>query len=256
MTFGVCAPAAETARAKAAGCDYIELGFSSVADWSEAEFDAAVQALTEGGLRAEAMNCFIPGRFPLLGNYDRAELNAFLCQGFRRAQAMGTQVVVFGSSGARRRPAELSKEEARTGLVPFLRLAGKMAASYGVRIAIEPLCYDECNAVNALREGLLLAEAADSSSVGVLADMYHMGENGEDFGDILLAKDRLWHCHIGRPGGRTYPLPGDGYDYAPFFTALREIGYAGRLSVEASPVHGPEDLAATLSYIRELQDTQ
>jgi sugar phosphate isomerase/epimerase len=93
---------------------------------------------------------------------------------------------------------------------------------------------------------------ANHPNMKVLADMYHMGENGEEYSDILFADADLRHCHIARPEGRKYPLPGDGYDYAPFFAALRQIGYAGRLSIEASPVNGPEDLPVCVEYLRSL----
>jgi len=79
-----------------------------------------------------------------------------------------------------------------------------------------------------------------------------MGCNGEDYADILQTGADLRHCHIARPEGRKYPLPGDGYDYAPFFAALRENGYTARLSIEASPVNGPEDLPACVEYLRSL----
>ena len=198
------------------------------------------------------MNSFIPGDFRLCRLKDTAELQAYLRQGFARAKALGTRVVVFGSAGARRLPKGVSKEEGRAALLPYFQLAAALGEEAGIVIAIEPLCYAECNAVNTLREGLALAELGARPNLRLLADMYHMGENGEDFADLTLAKEYLAHCHIGRPEGRTYPLPDDGYDYTPFFAALKGIGYEGRLSVEAAPKNGPEDLDTSVKFLRML----
>ncbi len=252
MKLGVCGSAQKAAWAKESGCDYIELNFTSVAEMDEQEFAEAQQLLQSAGLAAEAMNCFLPQRFPIMTLEDTSELEAFMRRGFERAQALGTKVVVFGSAKARVRPESIPKEDGITRLAPIFRLAGGIAAEHGIRIAIEPLNYRECNVVNTLRDGMTLAKAADHEGVALLADMYHMGENDENFDDILDAGEILIHCHIGRPAGRKYPMPGDGYDYAPFFAALRKINYPGRLSVEAGAPNGPEDLAVSINYLRGL----
>ena len=254
MKIGVCAGAQDAARVKASGCDYIEMNFTGLARASEAEFAQTRQALAQAGLRCEALNCFIPGEFKLCSpELDREALAEFLSLGFERAKALGAEVVVFGSGAARKLPEGVAKPEGWQTLAPLCRLAGDFAAQTGIAIAIEPLCYAEDNAVNTVREGLSLMRLANHPNVRLLADMYHMGVNGEDYQDILQAGADLRHCHIARPAGRVYPLPGDGYDYAPFFAALRGVGYAGRISIEAKAPNGPEDLAASVGYLRALQ---
>ena len=253
VRIGFCCPAAEAARAKAAGCEYIELGFDKVARMNDAEFAQAKALLEEAGLRAEAMNCFIPAEFALYFLQDDTKLRAYLAQGLARAQALGTEVVVFGSAGARKLPDGIDKKDAWNVLAPYFRLGAEMGQAHGITVAIEPLCYAECNAVNTLQEGLALMQLVNHPNLKILADMFHMGENGEDYADIKLAAAVLRHCHIGRPGGRTYPLPGDGYDYRPFFAALKESGYQRRLSIEAKPANGPEDLAVSVEYLKKLR---
>jgi len=253
VRIGFCCPAAEAARAKAAGCDYIELGFDKIACMSDAELAQTKSLLEEAGLRAEAMNSFIKAEFALYSLQDDTALRAYLAQGFARAQALGTEVVVFGSAGARKLPAGVDKKEAWQVLAPYFRLGAELGQAHGITIAIEPLCYAECNAVNTLQEGLALLQLVNHPNLKILADMFHMGENGEDYADVKLAAADLRHCHIGRPGGRTYPLPDDGYDYRPFFAALKEAGYDRRLSIEAKPQNGPEDLAISVEYLKKLR---
>jgi len=255
MKLGVCGSADRAALAKAAGCDYIEMNFTSVTRLSEAEFEATRQTLEDNDMPCEVMNCFIPGDFPLCSpDLDVPALEAYLALGFSRAKALGVEIVVFGSSGARRKPEGITKGEAWQLLAPIYRLAGDHAAKQGIVIAIEPLSYRECNAVNTVRDGVALMNLAGHPNVRMLADMYHMGENGEDFEDILDVGDDLRHCHIGRPAGRVYPMPGDGYDYTPFFAALQKIGYPGRLSIEAGPPSkDPEkDLPVAVAFLREI----
>jgi len=252
MRIGLCTSADQAARAKAAGCEYIELNFTTVARMSEEEFAQTAAALEAAGLRSEAMNCFIPGDFNLCSLKDGEALKAYISAGMARAKALGAEIVVFGSGGARRLPAGMEKPEGVQKLLPWFTLAGELAAQAGITVVVEPLQYRECNAVNTLLEGLALMNRANVPGLRLLADMYHMGENGEDYADILQAGADLRHCHIARPEGRKYPLPGDGYDYAPFFAALRQIGYAGRLSIEASPVNGPQDLPVCVEYLRSL----
>ena len=88
--------------------------------------------------------------------------------------------------------------------------------------------------------------------MAVLADLYHMGQNGEDLGDIVRLGGSVIHTHIGRPGSRKYPLPDDGYDYRPFFKALAAAGYEGGVSVEAGFIRGQEDIIPSAAYLRGL----
>jgi len=252
MKIGVCASADQAARAKAAGCEYIELNFTTVARLSEGEFAQAAAALEAADLRSEAMNCFIPGDFNLFTLECGAALEAYIRGGMARAKALGTEAIVFGSSGARKLPEGVGKPEGLPKLLPWFKLAGELAEEMGLTVVIEPLSYREDNAVNTVLEGLALMRQVGTPGLRLLADLNHMGVNGEDCADILQAGADLRHCHIANPVGRVYPLPGDGYDYAPFFAALRGVNYAGRLSIEAKPVNGPEDLPVCVEFLRAL----
>ena len=252
MKIGFCGPADQAAHAKAAGCDYIELNFTTVTRMDEAQFTQAKVELAAAGLQSEVMNCFIPADFNLFSLEDGTALEAYMRKGMARAKEMGTELIVFGSAGARKLPAGVERPEGLAKLERWFRLAGELAIEFGLIIVIEPLAYKEDNAVNTVLEGLALMKKIDIPGLRLLADLNHMGYNGEDCAGILQAGADLLHCHIANPVGRVYPMPGDGYDYLPFFAALRGISYAGRLSVEASPVNGPEDLAVSVQYCRDL----
>jgi sugar phosphate isomerase/epimerase len=50
---------------------------------------------------------------------------------------------------------------------------------------------------------------------------------------------------MANPQGRVFPLTWEEFDYAPFFSSLRQIGYAGRISASSKdiPAEGPQAIA-------------
>lgn len=248
MKLGFCTGKDGLDLALRAGCDYVEMSFTSVARMSEAEYEDLCRAVEATPLAVEAMNGFIPGDYPLCTMEDDTSVMDYIRSGMERAKRLGVKAVVFGSGAARHIPEGMEKTEALERITAFLVKAGEIARGAGVTIAVEPLCYAEDNAVNTLMEGWQLAK---DGGVRLLADLYHMGQNGENMADIVKTGDDLVHCHIGRPGSRKYPMPGDGYDYAPFFRALRENDYEGRVSIEAGYPSSPEDLVTSIAYLRD-----
>ncbi|MCL2195804.1 MAG: sugar phosphate isomerase/epimerase [Oscillospiraceae bacterium] len=252
MKIGICGGADKAALAKSAGCDYLEMHFTHTAQLDDETFAETREELARVGIPCEAMNCFLPADFQLASpELDVSALQTFLAKGFMRAEQLGVQVVVFGAGRARRLPDGMPKQTGWQILAPICRLAGDLAAKHGITIAIEPLNVRECNVVNTLRDGLALMKLADHPNVRLLADMYHISDNGEDTRDLLLAGTNLLHCHAASPG-RKFPMPGDGHDYTPFFAALHEIGYTGRVSIEAAAPNSPEeDLATCVALLRD-----
>ncbi|MCL2445670.1 MAG: sugar phosphate isomerase/epimerase [Oscillospiraceae bacterium] len=254
MKIGICCGANRAELAKAAGCDYIEMHFTNIARLDDEAFDETLTELARVGMPCEAMNCILPADFALASpELDMVALSEFLEQGFARAKRLGAQVVVFGAGRARRLPEGITKETGWEILAPICRLAGDIAQKHGVVIAIEPLQTRECNVVNTLRDGLALMHLTGHAHVRLLADVFHMTQNGEDMQDIILAGENLRHCHIASPQGRLYPMPSDDYDYTPFFAALREIAYTGRLTIEADgPPSGDDaaDLPVAVAMLR------
>ncbi|NLG37516.1 MAG: sugar phosphate isomerase/epimerase [Clostridiales bacterium] len=254
IRLGVCTAADNIDRAARGGCDYIELGFAAVADMTEAEYGRALSLVRNGSIGVEAMNGFIPGRYRITGpEADIAPIQEFLRGGLARAREMGVKVIVFGSSGARKMPEGFTdKAKAEEQCAQFLRMAGPMAESFGMRIAIEPLCYREDNVINTVSDAVRLARNVSLPSVGVLADYYHMLYNKEGVGGIAEAGALLWHCHIARGDTRTVPARGDGEDYKAFFDALRAIGYNGRVSVEGRINDFDAEIGPGIALMREL----
>jgi D-psicose/D-tagatose/L-ribulose 3-epimerase len=243
MKIGVCgyirgknADGAEfdlLAEAKRIGFDYVELPLSTIAGLSEEEYTALRETIQKSGLPCEACNVFFPGTLRLTGlDVDRRKIHAYLEMALERAAGLGVQVVVFGSAGARNVPDSFPINQAWMQLIDMLRTAGPIAAMHGITIAIEPLNQGESNIIQTASEGFVLAKLVDHASVQLLVDYYHMSHDGEDCGIIRTARAWVKHAHFADPAGRIYPAENKAH-FQDFFGALKDIGYSGRVSLEA-----------------------
>ncbi len=255
MKFGVCAGIDALPTAAEAGCDYLEMGFATVAALPDEAFREVLDKVEASPIRVEAMNGFLPGTMRLTGpEADHEQPLPFITKGFSRAKALGAQVVVFGSGGARSVPEGFPMEAAKEQMAAFARKAAACAREAGIRLALEPLSRHECNFLHTVKEGLEIYHmAGEPEGLCVLADLYHMASNGEDFSGILEAGPLLAHCHIAAPESRVYCMPGQADElYQGFFAALRAIGYTGRISLEGHCEDMRRELAPSVAYLRSL----
>jgi D-psicose/D-tagatose/L-ribulose 3-epimerase len=235
VQVGYCTPLANLEAAKAAGFDYVELSTSEIAGLSDADFDRAATRIQQVGMPVPAANLFLPAALKVTGpDIDREQQMAYVRKAFARLARIGTSIVVFGSGGARRVPDGFSMEEAFQQLVEFGRRVAPEARARGITIAVEPLRPEETNIVNSAAEGLTLVNAIDDPNFQLMVDFYHLASVKEDPAIIVRARDHIRHLHMANPEGRIFPRAAGEYDYAPFFAALRTIGYRTRISVEAS----------------------
>ena len=144
-------------------------------------------------------------------------------------------------------PEGFPKEEAFQQLVAFGKRIAPEARANGITVVIEPLRRQETNIINTTAEGFELVKAVGDPNFELLIDFYHLASEKEDPAIILQVREHIRHLHMANPQGRVFPLEWDEFDYAPFFANLRKIGYAGRISVEASspdiPTQGPRAIA-------------
>jgi D-psicose/D-tagatose/L-ribulose 3-epimerase len=252
VQVGVCLDADKFEAAQAAGFDYVEINASKVASLSDGEFQGLVRRIGRLRIPVAAANVFIPATIKLTGpEIDKARQEAYVAASLARLRTLGVRVVVLGSGGARRVPDGFGRDEAFAQLVDFCRRLAPIARQNGVTMAVEPLRRQETNIINTAREGLALVKAVDRAEVQLLVDYYHLSEEGESADVLLEAGKRLVHAHIANPAGRVYPLALDESDYAPFFESLCKIGYAGRLSIEASTSDFAAEAPRSLAMLRK-----
>jgi sugar phosphate isomerase/epimerase len=251
VQVGYCTPLRNIEAAKAAGFDYVELSTSEIAGLSDADFEQAAARVQQAGLPVPATNLFLPAALKVTGpSIDRDQQMAYVKKAFARLARLGTQIVVFGSGGARQVPDGFPKDQAFQQLVEFGKRIAPEARARGITVAIEPLRRQETNIINSAAEGLTLVNAIDDAGFQLMVDFYHLASEKEDPAVILRAGAHVRHLHVANPEGRVFPLKWDEYDYAPFFAALRKLGYDKRISVEASTKDLSVDAPQAIALLR------
>ncbi len=251
VQVGYCIPLSSIEAAKAAGFDYAELSTSEIAGLSDAEFEQAAARIRQVGLPVPAMNLFLPATLKVTGpEIDREQQMAYVKKAFARLARLGTQIVVFGSGPARRIPDGFPKDRAFQQLVEFGRRIAPEARARGITVAVEPQRREETNIINSAAEGLALVNAIADANFQLMIDFYHLASEKEDPAIIVRAAAHIRHLHTANPEGRVFPRTWDEYDYAPFFAALRAIGYDKRISVEASTKDLPGDAPLAIALLR------
>lgn len=236
MKFGVCGAVDSSETLKTAGFSYLEVNLVNALkpEEDEAAFAVQLDRLSRSALPVEAANVFLPGDLALCGPAtDPTRQRRYVETALARAARAGIRVVVFGSGKARAIPAGYDRARAWAQLVEFARgIVGPAAERHGVTVVVEPLNRAECNVLNSVAEGAAFVREVNRPAVRLLVDAYHWLRENESAAAIVEAGDLIRHAHIGTAGHRMAPGL-EPQDFQPFFAALRQIGYAERVSVEA-----------------------
>ena len=257
MKLGICTGPENMQLAAELGYDYIEWALNAIAAMPQERFEALREQAPNFPVPLAKCNCFLPGDLHPTGpDVSESSLRAYLEKAFSRAHALGVKLVVFGSGGARQVPQGFSHGEAWRQIADFLRLAGEYAQKYDIDIAIEPLRRKECNILNFVSEGTMMAALVNHPRVGVLGDSFHMLCGHEPWEALRFAGKNLMHVHISHAlpdlSSRDYPAPGDGTDYGEILGLLKDMGYAGGVSIEAGTKDLAKDAAKAMACLKPL----
>jgi sugar phosphate isomerase/epimerase len=221
----------------------------------ESVFEQKLDLLKASKLPVEACNSFLPGDLKCVGpSQAHEEILKFGETTFRRAEMAGIKTIVFGSGGARAIPEGFAHDEAKNQFVSLCKQLAPAAKKYNVVISLEPLNTRECNFINSLSEGAEIVEAVNHESFRLLADIYHMLMENESPSNILKYGDLLYHTHIAEKSGRTAPGVHK-EDFTPYFRALKQANYKGRMTIECSWNNLEEQASGALSEMRSQIDS-
>ena len=173
-----------------------------------------------------------------------------LAQHIELAAELDAVVIIGLVRGVFPRPEK--REIAREWLKEGLAEVAQMAASRGVKVAVEAINRYETAYVNSVRDGLELLDAIGHDSLGLLLDTFHMNIEEPDMAEsIRMCGARIFHFHLA-DSNRWYPGAGH-IDFAALFSALREAGYTGYLSGEFLPKPtGAKSIEKALRYLGPL----
>jgi sugar phosphate isomerase/epimerase len=260
VKFGVCCGGPNPVKDLAeVGYDFWEGGTNAVfnPDKDEKWWKEQCKFIKALPIPIQSCNGLLPKKFRLTGPArDFAPALDYLDIVTARADELGVPFLVFGSGGARNAPEGYDVKKAFNEFVEFNKRLAERIEKRNVTIVLEPLQPKEANFLNFVTQGIQVSELVGSPRIQCLADFFHMVQGGESAQSILLAGDRLKHCHIAEKGTRKYP-GFEGCDYfIEYFRNLKAIGYNGGVSCECGWVKGKEALKAArvkaLSTMKEM----
>ena len=218
------------------GYAYIEGGISGYYQ-KDAYFNAVLKALDKNKIRIEVGQHPFPGEYDPSGKQSEEALSKvrdYLYNLIKYTSDLNISTLVMGAGGARNLPSPDKYDNVIEQMADICKYAiSPVLDHFGVILALEPLRQDETNMINRTDEGVAVAKLANVPNIKVMADLYHVAKEDTSLEDFVNYKGYIRHSHIGKPQPRVMPSEGDGYDYKPFFEALRSADFNGRMSVEA-----------------------
>lgn len=249
--IGCCASIDQAPLARQAGFDYLECPLVSLIPEADDAAFASVQARYEQAeLPVRAFNIFLPSDLKVVGpQVDPLRSANYVQRALTRAWRLGAEVIVFGSGGARMIPPGFERAQALDQLTIFLHQVADAAETHDLTVAIEPLNRKESNVINSVAEAVALAERVNRPSIQVLADFYHMDEEGEPLHELTRHRAWLAHIHVA-DRGRLAPGTGD-YPYPEFAAALAAANYTGMVSMECRWGDFAAEAGPAVSFLRQ-----
>ncbi len=253
VKFGICTDLSKAGTIKAMGWDFIEVNaqqfFQGLAP---DDTFIGLEALKTAALPVEAANCLVPGDLKLVGPaVDWGKLEAYMERVCARAGKAGVSILVLGSGAARRVPDGFSQAQARSQIIRFCQMAALAAARHRVVVVLEPLCRRECNIVNTVAEAMSYVQSVNHPHFQCLLDTYHFWMEEESADHVRAAAGWIKHVHVADLQGRVAPGRSGQADYRPLFGILKQAGYHGRISVEASFDDVADTGAAVLAFLKQ-----
>jgi len=234
MKYGVCGEPKIASILAGAGYDFCELHVQRDLKTMEGEeaFLPLLDEIRATPVPAPVANCFVPGSLKITGPaVDVDALKVYVKTAFERAERAGLDTIVFGSGGARRIPEGFDRDVAWGQLLDFGRMIAPLALQRQIVVVVEPLNRRECNVFNSVGESAEYVRQVDHPNLRLLVDAYHWALENDSYEDLVASLPLIQHAHIATYENRKAPGL-EANDFAPFFRALKEGGYDGRLSIE------------------------
>src|SRR5581483_10897764 len=251
-------------------CDRVaELGYTGleVAPFTLAPLITDVSAARRAELRrqAEAAGVRIIGLHWLLAKTEgfhltspdpavRKRTGEYLGELARAAADLGGDILVLGSPAQRKVPAGHAREQAGDFAADSLGYCLKALEESRVYLCLEPLTPAETDFMNTAAEGAELIRRLAHPFVKLHLDVKAMSAEAAPTPDVIRAnREFLHHFHANDPNRRA-PGLGD-TDFRPIFGALRDVNYAGWVSVEVFDYTPDPDTIAreSIRYMRECE---
>jgi D-psicose/D-tagatose/L-ribulose 3-epimerase len=165
------------------------------------------------------------------------------------ASRLGAGVLVLGAPKNRQR-SDGWPDDIWGVAVDFFRRLGAVAVEHGTSLCIEPNPVEYgCDFIVNSSEGAALVRDVDSPGFGLHLDAAALTLSGEDpYTSIEASATLIRHFHASEPS--LAPVHGGGtIDHDAMARALRNIGYAGWVSIEMRSTGSLESVAQALDFV-------
>ena len=254
MRYGCVITPDQIGAAIATGFDYVELLARDLDP--EGNYELALRKISRALARShrpvkvEVFSGLLPEDLAIVGpNVDQERLRRYLHRAFTDMWALGGMLVVFAGGAARQIPEGFPREQAEAQLAQALAFTEDEGDRNGLDLALEPLNRAETNLLNTLDECRRFLADHTLEEVHLLADIYHLSSEGESLAVIEDCGPLITHVHIA-DSARLPPGQGD-FDFGPFFTTLRKIGYDARMSIRCVWRNFAQEAPPALAYVKE-----
>lgn len=235
-------------------------GFTAVEFWwpwpekpapADREVDAFVAAVKDAGVRMVGLNFFagdLAG--PDCGVLSIPGRAAEFAENVDVAVGIGEQLGVraFNALYGNRVDTSSASEQDELGLQQLLS-AAQAASRIGATVLLEPVSGPKPYPLRTTSDVVAVLDqvvAAGGSNVGLLFDLFHLANNGDDLDRALdLYADRIAHVQIADHPGRGEPGTGV-LDLDRHLTRIQDSGYSGYVALEYNPTGSTTDSLAWL----------
>ncbi len=245
------------AAARAAGFDAVEFWWP----WpdepvpGDAEVDAFVRAIRDAGVQLIGLN-FFAGQLtgPDCGVLSIPSRSSQFTDNIDVTVGIGEQLGVgaFNALYGNRVDDTSPEEQDEVGAANLIRAAAA-AGTIGATVLVEPVSgpkpYPLRTATDVVRV-LDRVRAGGATNVGLLFDVFHLANNGDDVDAAIAAyADQVAHVQIADAPGRGEPGSGE-LDLDRYLDQLETAGYAGWVALEYNPTTTTTDSLGWLTRER------
>lgn len=183
----------------------------------------------------------------------RERTGKYLCALVDCCADFGGKVLVLGSPQQRNILSGVTPEQAWEWATVTVTDAVRRAEERAVVLCLEPLAPAETNFINSAAQAIRFVQQFNSPAMQIVLDVKAMCAEPGPIPEIIRQSwPRFAHFHANDSN-----LKGPGFgnvDYRPIAAALKEVGYAGYISVEVFQFEeGPEEIATrSLEYLRKV----
>ncbi|MGH3632164.1 MAG: hydroxypyruvate isomerase family protein, partial [Sciscionella sp.] len=222
------------------------------------QVDTFVRAITEAGVALTGLNFFA-------GDMPRGDRGLVSWPG--RAAEFAENTAVVAQLGERlgctafnalygNRVAGTPEREQDELAVENLRIAADAVAGIGGTVLLEPVSGAPRYPLRTAADALGVIDAVGKPNVGLLADLYHLAENGDDI-DTVIAQhtDRIAHVQVADSPGRHEPGTGS-LEIPRYLRALAARGYTGYTGLEYRPGNSTVEGLSWLPFAQRAATSQ